>query len=118
MGGRKLACHCQVGDRCHGDVLRALFLEFLASFAVAHQRPPPELRVLVPASVSTKLESFHSWTNPERKRPLGTPSAWLGHRSQAGGEAAIAAGYQRRRGLVPPILPVEMEPGGCNQVSR
>ena len=35
LTGRKLACHCQPGARCHGDVLQLLYLEYLQSLALA-----------------------------------------------------------------------------------
>ena len=47
----------------------------------------------------------------ERKRRLGQPVPWLVHRQFATGERAQAAGYQLKKGVTPPLIPVEMEPG-------
>ena len=47
----------------------------------------------------------------DRKRRLGQPVPWAVHRQQATGEKAQAAGYQLKKGVMPPLIPVEMEPG-------
>ena len=47
----------------------------------------------------------------ERKRPLGQPVPWVMHRQFGTGEKAQAAGYQLKKGVTPPLIPVEMEPG-------
>ena len=47
----------------------------------------------------------------ERKRRLGQPVPWMVHRQFATGERAQAAGYQLKKGVTPPLIPVEMEPG-------
>ena len=47
----------------------------------------------------------------DRKRALGTPSRHLAHRQATAGRRAVQAGYQMRRGLVPPLLSEEVEPG-------
>ena len=47
----------------------------------------------------------------ERKRSLGQPVPWSVHRQLGTGERAQAAGYQLQKGVTPPLIPVEMEPG-------
>ena len=51
----------------------------------------------------------------ERKRPLGQPLPWVVHKQRATAEKARDAGYQLKRSALPPILPVEMEPGQAVQ---
>ena len=51
----------------------------------------------------------------ERKRPHGTPVPWAESARTPGVVAAIAAGYQRKRGLVPPLITLELEPGEAIQ---
>ncbi len=46
----------------------------------------------------------------ERKRPVGQPCTAREHRQMNSGKMAVASGYQMRRGLVPPVFEVEMEP--------
>ncbi|CAK0833336.1 unnamed protein product, partial [Prorocentrum cordatum] len=46
-----------------------------------------------------------------RKRALGAPAAGPVHKRLRTGLLAITAGHQARRGLVPPLIPEEMEPG-------
>jgi hypothetical protein len=51
-------------------------------------------------------------TRPEdRKRPIGQALPWKPHKQQITSEKASAAGYQLKRAALPPLLPVEMEPG-------
>ena len=40
----------------------------------------------------------------ERKRPLGQPVPWSGHRQEATGQKAIAAGYQLKKSVLPPAV--------------
>ena len=47
----------------------------------------------------------------ERKRPLGQPVPWSPHRQMRSGEKARSAGYQLKKSALPPLIPVEMEPG-------
>ena len=47
----------------------------------------------------------------ERKRRLGQPVPWMVHRQFNTGEQAQAAGYQLKKGVTPPVILVEMEPG-------
>ena len=47
----------------------------------------------------------------ERKRSLGQPVPWSVHRQLGTGERAQAAGYQLKKGVTPPLIPFEMEPG-------
>ena len=47
----------------------------------------------------------------ERKRPLGQPVPWSPHRQLRSGEKARSAGYQLKKSALPPLIPVEMEPG-------
>ena len=67
------------------------------------------------ASASDPLAATLAVTTPaaERKRPLGQPVPWREHRQHQSALAAQAAGYQMRKGLLPPIVGVEMEPGQC-----
>ena len=47
----------------------------------------------------------------DRKRPLGQEVAWKMHRQHKTALAAVAAGYQMKRGAMKPLLEVECEPG-------
>lgn len=47
----------------------------------------------------------------DRKRPLGQALQWKPHKQRLTAEKASAAGYQLKRSTLPPLLPVEMEPG-------
>ena len=47
----------------------------------------------------------------DRKRPLGQEVAWKMHRQYKTALAAVAAGYQLKRGAMKPLLEVECEPG-------
>ena len=47
----------------------------------------------------------------ERKRQLGTPARFVPHRQAGSGTNAIRAGYQMKRGVVPPLFMTEIEPG-------
>ena len=57
------------------------------------------------------LSRFYDLVAEDRKRPVGMPAPWAGHRRQKAGAAAVAAGYQMRRGLVPHLVSWEVEPG-------
>ena len=47
----------------------------------------------------------------DRKRPLGQEVAWKMHRQHKTALAAVAAGYQLKRGAMKPLPEVECEPG-------
>ena len=51
----------------------------------------------------------------ERKRPIGQPVPWSPHRQFRSGEKARSAGYQLKKSALPPLIPVEMEPGQAVQ---
>lgn len=53
----------------------------------------------------------------ERKRPLGQPVPWHGHRQEFTGAKALGAGYQLKRSVLPPLLQVEYEPGQVVKVA-
>ena len=53
----------------------------------------------------------------ERKRPLGQKVPWHGHRQEVTGAKALAAGYQLKRSVLPPLLEVEYEPGQAVRVA-
>ena len=56
--------------------------------------------------------TFSMVTRPEdRKRPIGQALPWKPHKQQITAEKASAAEYQLKRAALPPLLPVEMEPG-------
>ena len=58
------------------------------------------------------LDSFRlTQPSSERKRPLGQPSKWCGHRQEDTAAKALRAGYQLKRGAAKPLLDIEMEPG-------
>jgi len=47
----------------------------------------------------------------DRKRPVGQAIAWKDHKQQQSALAAVASGYQLKRGALKPLLDVETEPG-------
>ena len=47
----------------------------------------------------------------ERKRPVGQVITWKEHRQQQSALAAVASGYQLKRGAIKPLLDIETEPG-------
>ena len=53
----------------------------------------------------------------ERKRVLGTECRFREHRQSGSGRKAIGAGYQMRRGLVPPLFLTEVEPGEALRIA-
>ena len=53
----------------------------------------------------------------ERKRPVGQPCRFRDHKQAASGKKAVHAGYQMRRGLVPPLFSHELEPGQAVKVA-
>jgi hypothetical protein len=65
-----------------------------------------------PKAITQFAESFKIKTpSGERKRELGSPLPAPDHRQRETGALAIATGYQMKKGIVGPILEVEMEPG-------
>ena len=89
--------------------------------------PPPILRpssLGMPAAAdrqrlskqaSEAFAPFHALKAADRKRPHGTHVQWVDSDKAPSVAAAIAAGYQRRRGLVPPLIMQELEPGEAIQ---
>eukprot|EP00435_Cladocopium_sp_Y103_P055182 s631_g18.t1 len=68
--------------------------------------------LIVPASRDPLAPTFAMITAPgDRKRPVGQAVPWKQHRQQLTAERASAAGYQLKRSALPPLLPVELEPG-------
>ena len=64
------------------------------------------------------LATFQWKLDPrDRKRPLGQPVDWSGHRQKISAEKAIAAGYQLKRSAVPPLFSREMDPGEAVQTA-
>ena len=59
-------------------------------------------------------ESF-TLTALDRKRKLGTPVTWTGHRQEQTAAKALQAGYQLKRGALKPLLELELEPGQAIQ---
>ena len=59
------------------------------------------------------LVSSFGLVNPkgDRKRPLGTAVKWEVHRQRNTALAAVASGYQLKRGALKPLLDIECEPG-------
>ena len=59
------------------------------------------------------LVSSFGLINPkgDRKRPLGTAVKWEVHRQRNTALAAVASGYQLKRGALKPLLDIECEPG-------
>ena len=56
--------------------------------------------------------SFQLCSSPHgRKRPLGQSVRWDGHRQARSALAAVASGYQLKRGALKPLLTVECHPG-------
>ena len=47
----------------------------------------------------------------DRKRRLGDPVTWKGHRQEQAARLACSSGYQLKRGAAKPLLDVECEPG-------
>ena len=47
----------------------------------------------------------------DRKRPVGQHILWKSHRQHQSGLAAVASGYQLKRGAMKPLVDVETEPG-------
>ena len=52
-----------------------------------------------------------------RKRPLGQAVPWAIHRQAETGAKALAAGYQLKRSVLPPLLAIEYEPGEAVRVA-
>ena len=53
----------------------------------------------------------------DRKRRLGDPVTWKGHRQEQAARLACSSGYQLKRGAAKPLLDVECEPGVAVQWS-
>ena len=47
----------------------------------------------------------------DRKRRIGDPVTWKGHRQEQAARLACSSGYQLKRGAAKPLLDVECEPG-------
>ena len=61
------------------------------------------------------LPTFQLESNDVRKRPLGQAIAWKEHRQHKTALAAVASGYQLKRGALKPLLEVETTPGQAVQ---
>ena len=68
---------------------------------------------------SDPLQATYNWALPpaDRKRPLGQPVPWSGHKQKISAEKAVAAGYQLKRSALPPLFQVEMDPGQAVQTA-
>ena len=53
----------------------------------------------------------------DRKRRIGDPVTWKGHRQEQAARLACSSGYQLKRGAAKPLLDVECEPGVAVQWS-
>ena len=93
------------GECCKGSGFGALVPRATASEAVeAESRCAQSTDIL-------QFNRFFDMTAIDRKRPIGTPTRWEPGRRMVSGRLALASGYQLRRGLVPPLLSREVEPG-------
>ena len=66
-----------------------------------------------------QFEATFALTTPqgERKRPVGQLCRQRDHKQARSGKAVVRAGYQMRRGLVPPLFDAELEPGQAVKVA-
>jgi len=117
-----LALECDMAVRPHvheplvGTVLIANEQVFKTKLAQVY--PPALCRawagLIAPGDTITDplAPTFSMVTRPEdRKRPIGQALPWKPHKQQITAEKASAAEYQLKRAALPPLLPVEMEPG-------
>ena len=115
-----LALECDMAVRPHvheplvGTVLIANEQVFKTKLAQVY--PPALCRawagLIAPGDTDPLAPTFSMVTRPEdRKRPIGQALPWKPHKQQITAEKASAAGYQLKRAALPPLLPVEMEPG-------
>ena len=115
-----LALECDMAVRPHvheplvGTVLIANEQVFKTKLAQVY--PPALCRawagLIAPGDTDPLASTFSMVTRPEdRKRPIGQALPWKPHKQQITSEKASAAGYQLKRAALPPLLPVEMEPG-------
>ena len=82
-----------------------------------HEHVPLHGTIMVNGKISDPLLPTYGLICPpaERKRPLGQPVPWSPHRQLRSGEKARSAGYQLKKSVLPPLIPVEMEPGQAVQ---
>lgn len=115
-----LALECDMAVRPHvheplvGTVMIANEQVFKTKLAQVY--PPALCRawagLIAPGDTDPLAPTFSMVTRPEdRKRPIGQALPWKPHKQQITAEKASAAGYQLKRAALPPLLPVEMEPG-------
>ena len=59
--------------------------------------------------------SFSLSSNEDRKRPIGQKIVWNEHKQHNTALAAVASGYQLKRGALKPLLEIETSPGQAIQ---
>ena len=59
--------------------------------------------------------SFSLASNEDRKRPIGQQIVWKEHKQHNTALAAVASGYQLKRGALKPLLEIETSPGQAIQ---
>ena len=59
--------------------------------------------------------SFSLASNEDRKRPIGQKIVWKEHKQYNTALAAVASGYQLKRGALKPLLEIEISPGQAIQ---
>ncbi|CAK0850514.1 unnamed protein product, partial [Prorocentrum cordatum] len=94
LRGKILVCHCDADVPCHADVL----LELL------EQGNHSDGQIV-------QFQVFFGLKTASRKRKVGEPVRWPDSTRRKSGHVAVGAGYQQTLGLVPPIFPVDLEPG-------
>ncbi|CAK0900960.1 unnamed protein product [Prorocentrum cordatum] len=94
LRGKILVCHCDADVPCHADVL----LELL------EQGNHSDGQIV-------QFQAFFGLKTASRKRKVGEPVRWPDSKRRKSGHVAVGAWYQQRLGLVPPIFPVDLEPG-------
>ena len=72
----------------------------------------------VEAALARWAGSLALITDPkDRKRAVGSPTKVAEHRQFISGSRAVAAGYQLKKGVVPPLYLIEPEPGDAIRIA-
>eukprot|EP00439_Symbiodinium_sp_Y106_P067567 s3967_g11.t1 len=97
------ACSVQGADRIPSDEFEQL-LQLGFSPAVVHTGETAEGDWRTPTFALVTAAAY-------RKRPHGAPVKILEHRQRSSGKRAVAAGYQRKKSVVEPLITTELHPG-------
>ena len=105
------------------DALKAgkdVVLKLPAPFPEPALPPPVPLAAITdPLNLESSVEDGRQFAktfsmvtpSAERKRVVGVPCRFREHKQGRSGRKAVRAGYQMKRGLVPPLFSHEVEPG-------